>query len=182
MRRQKRNGSVDNKIYRTLIFIETLKSVGKGNTREIRKALKWVLRKKKNGKFSNDIWLNSLTVRVLIENGIEIEKMKETIEWIKSKRDDKNSWEGKCWLTSYAVAALHTCGEDVENSIAWIMKQKKKDHWEDEEKSNILVTSLIFDSLKRIGIKDKESEKYLRDNLDDKLELSKLISLIHILR
>ncbi len=111
---------------------------------------------RKDGTWSNQIWLNSLVLKVLGRYGISYPKM---TDFLLEERLPNGSWYEKVWVSSYALQGLfysHAEPSEISLTADFIKNALKNDHWEKEktEKGWLQeekVTSLALESLLLVG-------------------------------
>lgn len=88
---------------------------------------------RKDGTWSNQIWLNSLVLKVLGRYGISYPKM---TDFLLEERLPNGSWYEKVWVSSYALQGLfysHAEPSELSLTADFIMNALKNDHWEKEK-------------------------------------------------
>ncbi len=137
--------------------------------RDIKSAIDQLENERCGGKWSDQVWLNSLVLKALGRFGITYPKM---VDYLIEQRLSNGSWFEKVWVTSYALEGLfysHSESSDLTPTATYLKNAVETDHWGGEERgkmSEAKVTSRALQSLLLIG------EGYEEEPLSSALEWS----------
>lgn len=124
------------------------------NSKDMEEAIERIESERCGGKWSDQVWLNSLVLKALGRFDITYPGMEE---YLTDHRLSNGSWFEKVWVTSYALEGLFYSFADPSEltpSADYLKSAMKVDHWSEEERGKMgecKVTSRALQSLLLIG-------------------------------